>query len=73
MAQKIFENGKCAKIEQMLSDPSADWQSEGFFNCLFLVLYFLLRGDTLRSNNSERINFFFLVGGGGGVDFPKNK
>ena len=85
MAQKLFKNRKCAKIEQKLSYPSADWPSFlrsifgqslfmkcGIFNCLFLILYFLRRRDTLRSNNSEGVNFFFC-GGGGGFDFPKNK
>ena len=85
MAQKLFKNRKCAKIEQKLSYPSADWPSFlrsifgqslfmkcGIFNCLFLILYFLRRRDTLRSNNSEGVNFFFFVGGGG-FDFPKNK
>ena len=78
--ESVLKLNRCYPIQALIG--SVSWQvfvgrvclqSEGFFNCLFLVLYFLLRGDTLRSNNSERINFFFFGGGGGGVDFPKNK
>ena len=65
---KLFENKKCANIEQLLSYPSADcpkflrsicgrslFTTRGIFNVLFLDLYFSLRGDTLRSYNSVGI------------------
>lgn len=63
--ESVLKLNRCYLIQALLGPVS--WEvfvgrvclrSEGFFNCLFLVLYFLLRGDTLRSNNSKGINFF---------------
>ena len=71
--ESVLKLNRCYLIQALMGPVPEQYlwaefclRSEGFFNCLFLVLYFLLRGDTLRSNNSQGINFF-----GGGFDFPK--